>query len=43
MKEKKRFNMYRKPNKPKWYLKIVEYVAGPVYMLFNNAHVKTDK
>ena len=43
MKEQKRFNMYRKPNKPKWYLKIVEYVAGPAYMLFNNAHVKTDK
>jgi 1-acyl-sn-glycerol-3-phosphate acyltransferase len=39
----KRFDMYRKPNKPKWYLKIVEYVAAPFFMLFGNAHVKTDK
>lgn len=42
-KQPKRFDMYRKPNKPKWYLKIVEYIAAPVYMLFNNGHVKTDK
>ena len=42
-KEAKRFDMYRRPNKPKWYLKLVEYVAAPFYMLFNNAHVKTDK
>ncbi len=43
MKNKKRFDMYRKPNKPRWYLKLVEYIAAPFYMLFNNAHVKTDK
>ena len=42
-KEAKRFDMYRRPNKPKCYLKLVEYVAAPFYMLFNNAHVKTDK
>lgn len=42
-KQQKRFDMYRKPNKPKWYLKIVEYVAAPFYMFFNNGHVKTDK
>lgn len=42
-KEPKRFNMYRKPNKPRWYLRIVEFVAAPFYMLFSNAHVKTEK
>ena len=42
-KQPKRFDMYRKPNKPRWYLKIVEYIAAPVYMLFGNGHVKTDK
>lgn len=39
----KRFDMYKKPIKPKWYLKIVEFVASPFYLLFNNGHVKTDK
>lgn len=39
----KRFDMYKKPVKPKWYLKIVEFVAAPFYMLFNKGHVKTDK
>ena len=43
MKLGKRFDMYRKPNKPRWYLKIVEFIAAPFYMLFNNGHVKTDK
>ncbi len=42
-KQPKRFDMYRKPTKPKWYLKIVEYIAGPVYMWFNKGHVKTEK
>jgi hypothetical protein len=42
-KQPERFNMYRKPTKPKWYLKIVEYVAAPFFMLFNRGHVKTDK
>ncbi len=42
-KDKKRFNMWREPNKPKWYLKIVEFVATPFFLIFNNAHVKTDK
>lgn len=42
-KQPKRFDMYRKPNKPKWYLKIVEYIAAPVYMLFGNGRVKTDR
>ena len=35
--------MYRKPNKPRWYLKIVEFVAAPFYMWFNKGHVKTEK
>ena len=39
----KRFDMYKKPIKPKWYLKIVEYIAGPFYMWTNRGHVKTDK
>lgn len=39
----KRFDMYRKVNKPKWYLKIVEYIAAPFYLLFNKGSVKTDK
>ncbi len=41
--QQKRFDMYRQPNKPKWYLKIVEYIAAPFYMAFNKGHVKTDK
>ena len=35
--------MNRKPNKPKWYLKLVEYIAAPFYLLFCNGHVKVDK
>lgn len=42
-KQPKRFDMNKKPNKPRFYLKLVEYVAAPFYMLFNNGHVKTDK
>lgn len=42
-KQPKRFDMYRKANKPKWYLKIVEFVAAPFYMWFNKGHVKTEK
>lgn len=42
-KQAKRFDMYRKANKPKWYLKIVEFVGAPFYMWFNNGHVKVDK
>ena len=42
-KQPKRFNMYRKANKPRLYLKIVEFVAAPFYMLFNKGHVKTEK
>lgn len=42
-KQPKRFDMHKKPHKPYWWLKIVEYVAAPFYMLFNNAHVKTEK
>lgn len=42
-KEPKRFNMYRKPNKPKWYLKIVEAIGVPFFTIFGNAHVKTEK
>ena len=42
-KQPKRFDMYKKPVKPRWYLKIVEYVAALFYMLFNKGHVKTEK
>ncbi len=42
-KEPKRFDIYKKPNKPRLYLKIVEYVATPFFVLFNKVHVKTDK
>ena len=42
-KQPKRFDMYRKATKPKWYLKIVEFVAAPFYMWFNKGHVKTEK
>ena len=42
-KQPKRFDMYRKPNKPRFYLKLVEFAVAPLYMLFSNAHVKVDK
>ncbi|MBE7087321.1 MAG: hypothetical protein E7369_03375 [Clostridiales bacterium] len=42
-KQPKRFDMNRKPNKPKWYLKVVEAIACPFYLMFNNGHIKTDK
>ena len=42
-KQKKRFNMSRKPNKPRGYLKAVEFIAAPFYMWFNKGHVKTEK
>lgn len=42
-KQPKRFDMYRKPNKPKWYLKIVEFVGASFYMWFNKGHVTTEK
>ncbi len=43
MREKKRFDMNKPANKPRWYLKLVEYIAAPFYLLFNNGHVKVDK
>lgn len=42
-KQPKRFDMHRKAIKPKWYLKIVEFVGGAFYMWFNKGHVKTEK
>lgn len=42
-KEQKRFDMYRKPNKPRLYLKLVEFVAAPFYMWFNKGHVKVER
>ncbi len=42
-KQLKRFDMYRKPNKPKWWLRVVELVAGPLYMYFCGGRVKTEK
>ncbi len=40
---KPRFNMARKPTKPKWYLKLLMYCVSPIYLLIYNGHVKTDK
>ena len=42
-KQAKRFDMYRKPIKAKWWLRLVELIAGPVYLLFGKGHVKTEK
>ena len=40
---KPRFNMNKKPIKPKWYLKLVEYVAAPFYLWLNKGKVKVQK
>ncbi len=39
----KRFNINKKPIKPKWYLKIVEFVAAPFYLWLNKGKVKIEK
>ena len=33
-KEKKRFDMYRVVNKPRWYFKVVEFLVAPLYTWF---------
>lgn len=43
MNKEKRFDMNKPANKPKWYLKIIEFIAAPFYVLFNNSHVKVDR
>lgn len=43
MREKKRFDMNKLAIKPRWYLKIVEFIAAPFYMLFSKGRVKVDK
>lgn len=43
MKKQKRFDLNRKPNKPRFYLKIVEYLAIPFFLIFNKAKVRTEK
>ena len=43
MKLGKRFDMNKKPNKPRWYLKIIEFIGAPFYMWFNKGRVKVDK
>ena len=43
IRQRKRFDMNKKPNKPRWYLKIVEFVAAPFYLWFNKGKVKVDK
>ena len=35
--------MNKKPIKPKWYLKLVEYVAAPFYLWLNKGKVKVQK
>lgn len=42
-KQPKRFDMYRKPEKPKFILRMLEFLAGRFYLLLYNGHVKTDK
>jgi len=39
----KRFDMYAKPHKPRWYLQLVEAIAVPFFLLTGKAKVKTDK
>lgn len=43
MRKGKPFDMNKKPNKPRWYLKIVEFLVAPFYLLFSNAHVKVER
>ncbi len=43
MRKGKPFDMNKKPNKPRWYLKIVEFLVSPFYLLFSNAHVKVER
>lgn len=43
MKKLKPFDMNKKPNKPVWYLKLVQLVATPFYCLFTKSKVKTEK
>ena len=42
-KVQKRFDMYKKPNKPRWYFKLVIKLVAPFYCLFSNSHTKVDK
>ncbi len=42
-KQAKRFDLYKKPNKPRWYLKIVEAVAVPFFNITGRVRVKKDK
>lgn len=42
-KQPKRFDMYRKPIKPRWWLRLVELLVGPPYMFFGGGRVKTEK
>ncbi len=39
----KPFDMNKKPNKPRWYFKILIYIVAPLFCLFNRCKVKTDK
>ncbi len=42
-KQLKRFDMNKKPNKPRLYIRIVEFIVAPLYNLLFNGHIKTDK
>ena len=42
-KTEKRFNLYKKPNKPRWYLKIVEALAVPFFNITGRVRVIKDK
>lgn len=39
----KRFDMYRTPIKPRWWLRVAECVASPFYLWWCKGHVKTEK
>ena len=42
-KQPKRFDMYRTPIKPRWWLRVAECIASPFYLWWNKGHVKTEK
>ena len=39
----KRFDMYAKPHKPRWYLQIIMAIAVPFLLMSGKAKVKVDK
>ena len=42
-KSEKRFDLYKKPNKPRWYFRLIIPIISPLYCWFSNSHTKIDK